>query len=30
MLSNKSVVNHRNLKEALRIRKVEEKLLELF
>jgi 2-oxoisovalerate dehydrogenase E1 component len=30
MLSNKSVVNHRILKEALRIRKVEEKFLELF
>lgn len=30
MLSNKTVVNHRILKEALRIRKVEEKFLELF
>ncbi|HTR30459.1 MAG TPA: thiamine pyrophosphate-dependent enzyme [Puia sp.] len=30
MLSNKSAVNHRILKEALRIRKVEEKFLELF
>lgn len=30
MLSNKTVVSHRILKEALRIRKVEEKFLELF
>src|SRR5579863_5749176 len=30
MLSNKTLVNHRILKEALRIRKVEEKFLELF
>src|SRR5258707_8105037 len=30
MLSNKSLINHRNIKEALRIRKVEEKFLELF
>ncbi len=30
MLSNKTAINHRILKEALRIRKVEEKFLELF
>jgi len=30
MLSNVSVINHRIIKEALRIRKVEEKFLELF
>lgn len=30
MLSSKSIINHRIIKEALRIRKVEEKFLELF